>query len=77
MKLDFTLKLISFIYNETKSEENAQIMGEIQRDSEVNDSYVELMEANQLITIEKRRPSARSRARILDYSASTRVKTIL
>ncbi|WP_236973941.1 hypothetical protein [Membranihabitans maritimus] len=75
MKLEFTLKLISFIYNETSAEENSQILDRIQTDAKSNDMYSEFMEAKEILNSENLKPSRKSRQRILEYSEKTGIKT--
>lgn len=68
MKLNFTLKLIPFIYNETSVEENALMINQILSDASSNDDYLELMEAKEMLDTVKLRPSRKSINRILAYS---------
>lgn len=75
MKLNFTLKLISFIYHETSSEENAEIVDRILTDALSEEEYQELMEAKIMMDTVRLRPNKRSIERILDYSKSYNLKS--
>ena len=68
MKLNFTLKLIPFIYHETSAEENALMIDQILSDNSSNDDYLDLMEAKEMLDTVKLRPSKKSVNRILAYS---------
>lgn len=68
MKLDFTLKLIPFIYHETSTEENAEIIDLILSDGSSEDAYQEVMETKEMLDSVIMRPSRKSVHRILAYS---------
>jgi len=68
MKLNFTLKLIPFIYNETSAEENAELIQQILSDGTSEDTYQQLMESKEMLDTVTLRPSRKSVNRILAYS---------
>ena len=68
MKLNFTLNLIPFIYNETSAEENAVMIDRILSDGPSEETYQELMEAKEMLDAAMLRPSRDSVNRILAYS---------
>lgn len=68
MKLDFTLKLIPFIYHETSTTENAEIIGLIYSDGSSEDAYQEVMETKEMLDSVIMKPSRKSVQRILAFS---------
>lgn len=68
MKLNFTLKLIPFIYHETTAEENAVIIDQILSDSSSEIAFQEMMEAKEMLDTVILRPSRASVSKILAYS---------
>ncbi len=68
MKLDFTLKLIPFIYHETSATENAEIINQILSDGPSEDAFQEVMETKEMLDSVIMRPSRKSIDRILAYS---------
>lgn len=68
MKLNFTLKLIPFIYHETTAEENAVLIDQILTDSASESAFQEMMEAKEMLDSVLLRPDRTSVERILAYS---------
>ena len=68
MKLNFTLKLISFIYHETTAEENAVLIDQILSDGPTEETFQELMESKEMLDSVMLRPSKESVERILAFS---------
>lgn len=68
MKLNFTLKLISFIYHETTAEENAVLIDQILSDGPTEETFQELMESKERLDTVVMRPGRESVERILAFS---------
>ena len=68
MKLNFTLKLLPFIYNETSAQENEVLINQILSDGSCEEDYQQLMEAKEMMDTVSLRPSRKSVNRILAYS---------
>ncbi|MBY5959627.1 hypothetical protein KUV50_15850 [Membranicola marinus] len=71
MKLDFTLKLIPFIYHETTAQENAEIVHQILSDGASEDAFQEVLETKEMLDTVIIKPSKKSIDRILEYSRGT------
>ena len=68
MKLNFTLKLLPFIYHETSAKENEVLIHQILSNESCEEDYQHLMEAKEMLNTVTLRPSRKSVDRILAYS---------
>lgn len=68
---NFTLELLSFIYQELSREENSEIIERIGTEADVNDEYQELMSLVELLDMPVMRPRKKIVDRIISYSKET------
>lgn len=68
---NFTLELLSFIYQELSREENREIIERIGTEADVNDEYQELMSLIELLDMPVMKPRKKIVDRIISYSKET------